>query len=198
VKADGSCVALIGRPDSEAETPTQNKKMKTKKITQFMLVAAALALVLPARADTMSVPSKEKAAFTFDVPPDWKPTGSTEDESVEATAPGNHAYLVAWMVKAADEKSLGKDLEATLKDAMKSIDADVKQHELDQNGSHFYVFSGSGVDKRSGNKVKFLVGIFDAGGDKAGIVYADYDADAPAGTMDVLEGILKSIKVTKK
>ena len=172
--------------------------MKTTKITLLTLVAAALALALPARADTMSVPGKEKPAFTFDVPSDWKPTGSTEDESVEATAPGNHAYLVAWMVKAADEKSLTKDLEATLKDAMKNIDADTKQRELDQNGTHFYVFSGSGVDKRAGNKVKFLVGIFDAGGDKAGIVYADYDADAPAGTMDVLEGILKSIKVSKK
>ena len=177
---------------------TQTQKMKTKKITQFMLVAAALALALPARAETMSVPSKEKPAFTFDVPSDWKPTGSTEDESVEATAPGNHAYLIAWMVTAADEKSLTKDLDATLKDAMKSVDADTKQHELDQNGTHFFVFSGSGVDKRAGNKVKFLVGIFHAGGDKAGIVYADYDADAPAGTMDVLEGILKSIKVSKK
>ena len=71
-------------------------------------------------------------------------------------------------------------------------------HELDQNGSHFYVFSGSGVDKRAGNKVKFLVGIFDAGGENAGIVYTDYDADAPASTMNTLEGILKSIKVSKK
>ena len=174
------------------------KKMKTKNIAQFIIVAVALALGLPARADTMAVPSKEKPAFTFDVPSDWKPTGSKEDESVEATAPGDHAYLIAWMVTAADEKSLTKDLDATLKDAMKSVDADTKQHELDQNGTHFFVFSGSGVDKRAGNKVKFLVGIFDAGGDKAGIVYADYDADAPAGTMDVLEGILKSIKVVAK
>jgi hypothetical protein len=150
------------------------------------------------RADTMSVPSKEKPAFTFDVPADWKPTGNTEDESVEATGPGNQAYLVAWTVVAADQKSLTKDLDATLKDAMKSIDTDPKQHELDQNGTHFYVISGSGVDKRAGNKVKFLVAIFDAGGGKAGIVYTDYDADAPESTMATLEGILKSIKVVKK
>lgn len=45
--------------------------------------------------------------------------------------------------------------------------------------------------------MKFLVGIFPLGDGQAGIVYADYDADAPANTMDVLEGILKSIKVTK-
>jgi hypothetical protein len=172
--------------------------MKIKNISQFTIVAAALALGLTARADTMSVPSKEKPAFTFNVPSDWKPTGSTEDESVEATGPGNQAYLVGWTVAATDEKSLTKDLDATLKDAMKSMDPDPKQHELDQNGTHFYVVSGSGVDKRAGNKVKFLVGIFDAGGGKAGIVYADYDADAPAGTMDVLEGILKSIKVVAK
>jgi hypothetical protein len=117
---------------------------------------------------------------------------------VEATAPGDQAYLSAWIVKAADEKSLLNDLEATLKDALKSIDGEPKQHELDQHGTHFYVISGSGVDKRADNKVKFLVGIFDAGGDNAGIVYADYDADAPDKMMDVLEGILKSIKVTKK
>jgi hypothetical protein len=172
--------------------------MKTTRIVHLTILAAALAFVSPARADTMSVPSKEKAAFTFDVPSDWKPTGSTEDESVEAAAPGDAAYLMAWIAKAADEKALGKDLEATLKDAMKSIDGQPKMHELDQNGSHFYVYSGSGVDKRAGNKVKFLVGIFDAGGGNAGIVYADYDADAPDSTMGTLEGILKSIKVSKK
>ena len=176
----------------------QIQKMKTKNIAQFTIVAVALALGLPARADTMSVPSKEKPAFTLDVPSDWKPTGDAADENVEATAPGDAAYLSAWIVKTADEKSLLKDLDATLKDALKSIDGEPKQHELDQHGTHFYVISGSGVDKRADNKVKFLVGIFDAGGDNAGIVYADYDADAPDKTMDVLEGILKSIKVTKK
>lgn len=185
-------------PGSQDSFNPNPKKMKTKQIAQFTVVAVALALGLPARADTMSVPSKEKPAFTLDVPSDWKPTGDPADENVEATAPGNHAYLSAWIVKTADEKSLTKDLDATLKDAMKSIDPDPKQHELDQNGSHFFVISGSGVDKRAGNKVHFLVGIFDAGGDNAGIVYADYDADAPDKTMDVLEGILKSIKVAKK
>ena len=165
-----------------------------------MFVVAILVVVtaLPARADTMAVPSKEKPAYTFDVPSDWKPKGDANDESVEAAAPGDAAYLMAWIAKAADEKSLGKDLEATLKDAMKSIDGEPTMHELDQNGTHFYVFSGSGVDKRAGNKVKFLVGIFDAGGENAGVVYTDYDADAPAATMNTLEGILKSIKVVGK
>jgi hypothetical protein len=172
--------------------------MKMKNIVQFTIVAVALALSVPARADTMAVPSKEKPAFTLDVPSDWKPTGDAADENVEATAPGDAAYLSAWIVKAADEKALVKDLDATLKDAMKSIDPNPKQHELDVNGTHHFVITGTGVDKRAGNKVKFVVGIFDAGGDNAGIVYADFDADAPDKTMDVLEGILKSIKVTKK
>jgi hypothetical protein len=82
--------------------------MKTTRIVHLTILAAALAFVSPARADTMAVPSKEKAAFTFDVPSDWKPTGSTEDESVEAAAPGDAAYLMAWIAKAADEKPSAK------------------------------------------------------------------------------------------
>ena len=96
--------------------------MKTTRIAQLTFVAAAFAFALPARADTMSVPSADKPAYTFDVPSDWKPKGDKDDESVEAAAPGDKAYLMAWIAKAADEKSLGKVLEPTLKDAMKSID----------------------------------------------------------------------------
>jgi hypothetical protein len=43
----------------------------------------------------------------------------------------------------------------------------------------------------AGTKVKFLVGIFAAGDVKAGIVYADYDADA-------IEGIPQSTNVVAK
>jgi hypothetical protein len=172
--------------------------MKTTKIARIIFVVAALGLAVPTRADTMSVPSAANAAYTFDVPSGWKPVGNADDEVVEATSPDGHAYIMAWIVKSTDASSLTKDLDATLKDSMKSVDKDVAQHELDQNGSHFYVVSGSGVDKRAGTKVKFLVGIFAAGDGKAGIVYADYDADAPATTMDTLEGILKSIKLAAK
>ena len=172
--------------------------MKTTKIVQITFVAAALAFALPARGDTMSVPSAANAAYTFEVPSGWKPTGNTQDEFVEATSADSHAYIMAWIVKTSDEKSLTKDLDATLKDSMKSVDKGSTEKEIDQNESHFYVFNGSGVDKRAGTKVKFLVGIFAAGDGKAGIVYADYDADAPASTMDTLEGILKSIKVASK
>ena len=171
--------------------------MKTTKIVQFTFAAVALALVTPAWGETMSVPSAEKPEYTFEAPSGWKPKGDTADESVEASSPDDHAYLMAWIVKASDEKALAKDLETTLKDSMKSVDEGTNEKVIEQHGTKFIVISGSGVDKREGSKVKFLVGIFPAGEGQAGIVYADYDADAPAGTMDVLEGILKSIKVKK-
>jgi hypothetical protein len=170
--------------------------MKLTRIPQLILFVTVLGLALPARAETMSVPSKEKAAFTFDVPSEWKPKGDANDESVEAGAPDDSAYVTAW-IAAGDEKEFVKDLESTLKDSMKSIDPGQKESEFDQNGTHFYAVSGSGVDKRAGSKVKFVVGIFAAGGGKVGIVYADYDAGAADSTMSVLQGILKSIKVKK-
>lgn len=162
-----------------------------------MFVAAVIALAMPVRGETMSVPSAEKPEYTFEVPSGWKPKADSDDESVEASSPDEHAYLMAWTVKGEDEKALAKDLETTLSDSMKSVDPGVTEKEFEQNGTKFVVVSGSGVDKREGSKVKFLVGIFDVGGGQAGIVYADFDADAPANTMAVLEGILKSIKVSK-
>ena len=62
--------------------------MKITKFAPFAFVAA-LAFAIPAQAETMSVPSAEKAAYTFDVPSDWKPKGDANDESVEAAAPGD-------------------------------------------------------------------------------------------------------------
>jgi hypothetical protein len=187
----------LGRQTHGKQKPKPKLKMKITRILQLVLVVTLLGLALPARAETMSVPSKEKAAYTFDVPSDWKPKGDASDESVEATAPEDAAYVLAWIRKGSDLKGLTKDLDATLADAMKSVDKDTKESEVDQNGSHFYVISGTGLDKRAGNKVKFLVGIFDAGNDRIGIVYADADDDAPASTMTQLKGILDSIKVKK-
>jgi hypothetical protein len=170
--------------------------MKITRVPQLILFVTVLGFALPARAQTMSVPSKEKAAFTFDVPSDWKPKGDPNDESAEAGAPDDSAYVSAWMA-AGDEKTFVKDLDSTLKDSMKSIDEGYKETEVDQGGTHFYIVTGSGVDKRAGTKVKFLVGIFPTGGGKVGIVYADYDADAADSTMSVLKGILNSIKLKK-
>jgi hypothetical protein len=175
--------------------------MKTKRITQFTLVAAALALALPARADTMSVPTAANPAFTLDVPSGWKPKANTSDESVEATAPGNHAYLSAWISKSSEPKAAEafvKDLETTLKDSLKSIDEGAKQEAFEANGVAMIVVKGSGLDKRAGTKVHFQVALFSAGADKVGIVYTDWDADAPKNIMDEIQGIMKSIKVVSK
>jgi len=168
------------------------------KLTQVTFVAAALAFALPARADTMSVPTKEAPAYTLDVPSSWKPTANVDDESVEATAPGNHAYLSAWIAKSSDQKAVTADMETTLKDALKSIDKESSEQTIDVNGVKVLVVKGSGVDKRAGNKVQFRVAIFPAGADKVGIVYSDYDNDAPDDTMKMLQGIIGSIKVAAK
>jgi hypothetical protein len=189
-------ILVLNRKGIHNDVHIQTQKMKTKFV-QFTFVAAVVALALPARAETMSVPSADKAEYTFEVPSGWKPKADTEDEGVEATSPDEHAYLSAWIAKASDEKALAKDIETTLKDSMKSVDDGTKETTFEQNGTKFIVVSGSGVDKREGSKVKFLVGLFSTGEGQVGVVYADFDADAPAGTMDVLEGILKSIKVKK-
>src|SRR6185437_9609563 len=123
------------------------------KLVPFLLIATVLGLALPARGNTMSVPSAKNPAFTFDVPADWKPKGDPNDESVEASAPGDTAYVTAWMLDG-DLEGYAKDLKATLKDSMSSIDPDTTKHELDQNGTHFIVFNGSGVDKRAGTDRK--------------------------------------------
>src|SRR4051812_18459819 len=164
--------------------------MKISQISKFTLVAAALAFALPVRGDTMSVPSKEAPAYTFDVPSSWKPKANTEDESVEATAPGDHAYLSAWIAEGSNSEAIAKDMETTLKDALKSIDSSTADQAIEVNGTKIMVIKGSGVDKRAGNKVQFRVAIFDAGDGNAGIVYTDYDNDAPDETMKDIHGII--------
>jgi hypothetical protein len=172
--------------------------MKITRTLRSALVTAALVLVSPVRGDTMSVPSKEAPAYTFDVPSSWKPKAAKEDESVEATAPGDHAYLSAWIRKGSDREAIVKDMEETLKDALKSIDKKDAQETIEVNGTKIVVIKGSGVDKRAGNKVQWRVAIFDAGGGNAGIVYTDYDNDAPDSTMKDIQGIIGSIKVVAK
>lgn len=145
----------------------------------------------------MSVPSPEKPSYTFDVPTNWHPKFDASDESVEATAPDKHVYLSAWESKGLDTKALTGDMEATLKDSMKSVDKEQKQESYEMNGIQFTVVKGSGTDKREGGKVRFQVALFPTGNGNVGVVYSDYDANAPADTTDVLQGIMKSIKVKK-
>jgi hypothetical protein len=89
-------------------------------------------------------------------------------------------------------------METTLKDALKSIDKESSEQVIDVNGVKIVVVKGSGVDKRAGTKVQFRVAIFPVGGGNVGIVYSDYDNDAPDSAMKELQGIISSIKVVAK
>jgi hypothetical protein len=196
-----ACSARAGQGTLGSATPNPKSKMKPMKLVPFLLIASVLGLALPARGDTMSVPSKEKPVFTIDVPSKWKPIGDAKDGSVEATAPGDIAYLSAWTVNTADDdavESAAKDLKATLKDSMKSLDPEASRSKIKVNGRDITVVKGSGVDKREGSKVQFRVAIFATGLGAIGIVYTDYDDDAPDETMKALQGIIESIKVAKK
>lgn len=173
--------------------------MNSSKSPRVALLACALSLLgaWSLRADTLSLPSPEKPAYTLEVPASWHPKFDAEDESAEATAPDKHVYLSAWLAKGSDTKALSADMASTLKDSMKSVDPGQKEEKYEMNGIEFTVIKGSGIDKREGGKVRFQVAMFSTGGDNVGIVYSDYDADAPADTTDVLQGIMKSIKVKK-
>src|SRR4051812_50084575 len=95
--------------------------MKITRIPLLILFVTLLGVALPARAETMSVPSKEKAAFTFDVPSDWKPKGDPNDESAEAGAPDDSAYVTAWIAAGGGEDIREKP-GATPKGPMKKND----------------------------------------------------------------------------
>ena len=175
--------------------------MKTTRIVQFTFVAAALAFVLPAQADTVPVPSAENSAFTLEMASGWKAKTDSKDKSVDATSPDGHAYVSAWLVVTSDpkaEEQVVKDLGVTLKDSLKSVDEASKEEPFEVDGATGVVVKGSGVDKRAETKVKFRVVLVPAGKDQIAIVYTDYDYDAPKETMDAMEGIPKSIKVAPK
>ena len=169
--------------------------MKYTTTLYLTVMLAAFGTASALRAETMSVPSAEKPAFTFDVPADWNPKLDEDEETVEATAPDEHVFLSSWLVTDAGIKDLKGDIAVTLQDSMSKVDPDTKEESYELNGIKFTVVTGSGIDKQEGGKVKFQVAMFPAGAGKIGIFYADYDDTAPATTMDVLQAIRKSIKV---
>jgi hypothetical protein len=168
---------------------------KLSSAFRFAVAVVVAGIAAPTFANTMSVPSEEHPAYTVDVPSNWTPKLDKEDESLSATAPDNHVYISGWIVTKSDIGELTKDVEDLLKDSMKSIDEGTKEETIKNNGIEFKVLKGSGVDKREGGKVKFMVAVFPAGSGKAGIFYADYDADAPADATQTLNTILNSIKL---
>lgn len=170
-----------------------NTKIISRLIAPFVLGAAAA----PLFANTLSVPS-DSPAFTVDIPADWKPKTDKADKSVEASEPNDHVYMYAWVVPASGQASeLVSDLDALLKDSMKSIDEKKTKEIIKNNGIEFIVIRGSGLDKKEGSKVEFFVALFDVGKDKMGVYYVDYDADAPPKIMDTILSIMDSIKLKK-
>lgn len=166
-----------------------------KTFIKFALVTALAGLVPSAFAKTMSIPSEDSPAYTVDIPNDWRP--KIADESLEATEPGNHVYVSGWTVTKSDVDDLKKDLADLLKGEMKSIEGDPKEETIENNGIKFTVLRGHGKDKREGTDVKFFVAIFPAGEGKAGIFYADWDADAPSDITQKLNDLMNSIKLHK-
>jgi hypothetical protein len=170
--------------------------MKTNIVSGIIVVALG-ATAAPLFATTLSVPPGSPA-FTVDIPADWKPKADKADESIEATEPGDHVYMTAWIhTKSNTKEETAADIEAILKDSMKSVDKKDEQEIIESNGIKFNVLKGSGLDKRDGSKVKFFIAVFPAGPGKAGIFYVDYDADAPANVMDTISTIMNSIKLKK-
>ncbi|HZE12203.1 MAG TPA: hypothetical protein VE086_00460 [Chthoniobacterales bacterium] len=168
--------------------------MKTNIVSRLVVLALSVTAG-PLFATTLSVPP-DSPAFTVDIPADWKPKADKADESVEATEPGNHVYMTGWVrTKSDTNEEVAADMEAILKDSMKSVDKKDQQEIIENNGIKFHVLKGSGVDKREGTKVKFFVAMFEAGPGKAGIFYVDYDADAPADVMNTITTIMNSIKL---
>lgn len=143
----------------------------------------------------MSIPSDESPTYTVDIPNDWNPKIS--DQSLEATEPDNHVYVSGWIVTKSDVGDLKKDVGDLLKDSMKSIEGEPTEETIENNGIKFSVLRGHGKDKREGTEVKFLVAIFPAGEGKAGVFYADWDADAGADVTQKLNNLMNSIKLHK-
>jgi hypothetical protein len=167
------------------------KKTNTFTLIISLVVSGTSSLF----ANTLSVPS-DKPAFTVDIPADWKPKLDKADKSVEASEPGDHVYMYAWVAPAESPASETlSDVDALLKDSMKSVDEKKTRDVITHNGIDFIVFRGSGIDKREGSKVEFFVALFEAGKDKMGVYYVDYDADAPAKITDTILSIMNSIKL---
>ena len=168
--------------------------MNTQNISRLIGAFALCLAATPLFATTLSVPT-DQPAFTVDIPADWKPKLDKADKSVEASEPDDHVYMYAWLVPGKTLVSeVDSDLTEILKDSMKSVDEKKTSKTVDNNGIHFVVVEGSGLDKREGSKVKFFVAIFNIG-KNTGIYYVDYDADAPADIMKTITSIMNSIKL---
>jgi hypothetical protein len=165
---------------------------------RFALAVVITGFASPVIANTMSVPNEEHPTYTVDIPSDWNPKVSKEDESVEATEPDNHVYVAGWVVTKSDVGDLKKDLADLLKGELRSIEGEPTEETIENNGIKFPVLRGHGKDKKEGTEVNFFVTIFPAGEGKAGVFFADWDTDAPSDIKDKLNTLMNSIKLHKR
>ncbi len=165
------------------------------KLTLLLaLVATALFTGAPtSRAGTFYYPTQADAWFSIDIPDAWKP--KVKDETIEATAPKNAAYVTFWVLaEKEDFKNFDKDLAEILKDSVTQPKVTKKPEKKTVNGIEFTTFQGTGNDRKEKTPVSFEVWLFDPKPGKVGFLYFDRDTDASPEIMKSLEAIVASIK----
>lgn len=166
--------------------------------TPRLLLLAALALLSCGSLDAAvySYPSAADAWFTFELPDAWNP--KVEDETLEATAPEDAAYVAFWVLKdRADFKNLDKDLEEILKDSVTNVKMTTEPAEKEIGGIKFMTYQGTGKDREEKTPVTFEVWMFAPKPGKVGFLYFDRDTDASAEIMKSLKHMVESIKLKK-
>src|SRR6187402_973911 len=160
-----------------------------------LLALAALTLLLPvsALAGTFYYPTKADTLFSIEIPDAWNP--KVEDETLEATAAEEKAYLAFWVLKdKSDFDSAEKDLADILKDSVTDPKmGDAK--ELTVSGIKFVKVEGTGKDRKEKTPVTFEVWMFEPKPGKVGLLYMDRDTAAPDAIKKAMSDIVASIKI---
>ncbi|HEV7401816.1 MAG TPA: hypothetical protein VGO11_02775 [Chthoniobacteraceae bacterium] len=158
------------------------------------LVATALFTAAPAgHAGTFYYPTQADAWFSIEIPDAWKP--KVKDETIEATAPKDAAYVTFWVLTdVKDFASLPKDIAEILKDSVTNPKITKKMEPKTVNGIEFKTSSGTGLDRKEKTPVSFEFWLFSPKPGKVGFLYFDRDTDASPEIMKALEGIVGSIK----
>ena len=165
------------------------------KITLLLaLVATALFAAAPAsQAGTFYYPTQADAWFSIDIPDAWNP--KVKDETIEATAPKDAAYVTFWVLAGKEDfMNFTKDLAGILKDSVVEPKVTKKMEAKTVNGIEFKTFQGTGKDRKEKTPVNFEVWLFDPKPGKVGFLYFDRDTDASPEIMKDLEAIVASIK----
>jgi hypothetical protein len=161
------------------------------------LVAALLMSAGMCEAVTFYYPKQDAALFSMDVPDAWKPE-VLDDGSLEAFSPDEKGYVCTWILKTeSDYAALESDIAELLEPYLKDIKVGEEGKAVKGENMEFFVYSGSGKDKKEGSEQKFEVFLFKIAEGQVGVFFVQYAADAPADTTGALITIAKSIKLSK-